>query len=292
MVRILSWNIHTNKNKRTKLLQRALTEVVDENNIDIVILQEAFGTFVNTALNALVTQYDEILHLGSSTGSGVRMFVKQNAFSYSSIKKFHRNKLLLASFKRNGGIEDFNIAAVHLHSKVGNTERQQLWKNQPIFNEVKKFEKGSSNNRTIIVGDFNHNPYDSNLCDPFLINCKDSRQLISTLSKNPISKSRNQDYWYNPMWNLLGDHDFRNGKERVTGTYFRYTEDETPIWNLLDGVIIRPSIMDRVDYNESAIITETTTVKFLKKFTIRKDESLIYEDLSDHLPVKFAIDIN
>jgi len=277
----------------TPLLQRVLAEVVNENNIDIVVLQEAFGNVVNTTLNSQVAQYEEIVAPSNIIENGVRIFLKKSTFQHSLLQRHFRNKLVLVHLKKIVGLEEFNIAAVHLHSKVGNSERQQLWKNLPIVNKIKDFEKKvSNNNRTILVGDFNHNPYENNLLDPYILNCTDSKKVITTLTSNPISKSRDTDFWYNPMWNLLGDYDFTNGNERVTGTYFRYTEDETPIWNLFDGFILRSSIMDRVDYNQSSILTKTNTTPFLKPFTIGKGDSLINEQISDHLPIKFTLKIN
>lgn len=293
MANILSWNIHTYKGRRTNILKWAITEIVNENKIDIVVLQEAFGSSIFNAVNAGEAQFDEILYPGNSIKEGVRIFIRKNTFDTPNfIHKNNRNKLMFVKLKKIKGSEEFNIAAVHLHSKVGNTERQQLWKNRPIFEEIKRLERLSLTNRTILVGDFNHNPYDNNLCDPDLIDCKGSKSLISVLTSNPISKKRNSNFWYNPMWNLLGDYDYNSGHERITGTFFRYTEDETPIWNLLDGFILRPSIMNRVDYTQSAILKTTNSIPFLKPFTVKKDESIIYEYLSDHLPIKFSIAIN
>lgn len=292
-MKILSWNIHSNSKKSTVILQQVLADVVNENDIDIVVLQEAFGLFVLTSLNSKTIQYDELLIPGKIIANGVRIFVKQKTFQHKFLERHCRNKLLLVHLKKITGSEEFNIAAVHLNSKVGNTERQQLWKNEPIINKIKEFEKKVSNNdRTILVGDFNQNPYENNLLDPHILNCKDSKQVIKTLSKYPIPKKKKFDFWYNPMWNLLGDYDYTNNGERITGTYFRYTLDETPIWNLLDGFILRPSIMDRVDYSQSSILTRTSQIEFLKPFTIRKDESLINDQISDHLPIKFTININ
>lgn len=293
MIKILSWNIHTTKKGMTPLLQRVLAEVVNENKIDIVVLQEAFGKMVNSSLNSQLEQYDEIVTPGNVIENGVRIFLKRNAFQHSLVERHSGNKLVLVHLKKTGGFEEFNIAAVHLHSKVGNSERQQLWKNLPIVNKIRDFEdKTANNNNTILVGDFNHNPYENNLLDPYILNCKDSKNLITILTNIHTSKSKQNNFWYNPMWNLLGDYDFTNGNERVTGTYFRYTMDETPIWNLFDGFILRSSIMDRVDYTQSSILTSTKATQFLKSFTIGKGDSLINEQLSDHLPIKFTLTIN
>ena len=94
------------------------------------------------------------------------------------------------------------------------------------------------------------------------------------------------------MWNLLGDYDVKRDGSRITGTFFRYSEDENQMWSLIDGFIVRPEIKERIDYNDSEIITGTNAASFLKPGIISKNESLIREDVSDHLPVKFTFIIN
>jgi exonuclease III len=164
-----------------------------------------------------------------------------------------------------------------------------MWKNHPIIEKLKEFEETSTNNKnTIVIGDFNQNPYEIDFTDPHIFNCIDSKELINLLEKSSFSK-RNLDIWYNPMWNFLGDYNFNNRKHRVTGTYFRYTENEEPIWNLLDGFIIRPSLMERINYSKSAILDKTESTEFLKPLIIRADKKNIKEELSDHLPIKLTL---
>lgn len=284
MIKILSWNIC---NKKTTLLQDTLLELAS-GQVDIIVLQEAFGQFVNTTLDST---FEEISYPGNGLRKFVRVFLKKNTFYPSAVLTLPNNKLVFVPLKKIGGTEEFNLAAIHLYSKVNKTERQQFWRNLPLVDKINEFEKSSSNNNTIVVGDFNYNPYETDLCDPSMIGSKDSKDLITTFTDYPVSK-KDFNFWYNPMWNLLGDHDFKTGKTRTTGTYFRYTEDEKPMWNMFDGFILRPSIMDKVDYNESSVLTSTATTEFLKPFIIRSDESMIKEDLSDHLPIEFTLNIN
>lgn len=283
MTTIVTWNLNK---KQTKLLKDVILEIIVDNKPNIMVFQEAYGIWINTLLNL---QYDEINYPKSSLGSGVRVFLLKGKYKQYSVQRTDNKKLVFIHLKDNITKEEFNIAGVHLYSKVGNTERQQLWKNLPLVQKIKEFEiTSTSNNKTILVGDFNHNPFENDLNDPNMINGADSKILISTLSANPLSR-KDLNFWYNPMWNLMGDFDFRTNGQRVPGSYFRYTEDETPIWNLLDGFLLRPSLMDRVDYKLTEIISATSKTMFLKPFTIRKDESLIKDDLSDHLPIKLTL---
>jgi exonuclease III len=284
MTTILTWNLNK---KKTKLLKDALSEIIaNHTQPDILVFQEAYGTWVNTILNG---PFEEINYPKNSIGSGVRIFLKTKKYKQYSVQRTDNKKLVFIHLQDNTTKEEFNIAAVHLYSKVGNSERQQLWKNLPIIQKINEFESTSTNNdKTILIGDFNHNPFENDLNDPNMINGVESKKLISTITLNPLSK-RNLNFWYNPMWNLMGDFDFRNNRDRVTGTYFRYTEDENQIWNFFDGVLLRPSMMDRVNYNFTEVLTSSGTINFLKPFIIRKDESLIKDDLSDHLPVKLTL---
>ena len=50
--------------------------------------------------------------------------------------------------------------------------------------------------------------------------------------------------------------------------------------------------MDKLDFLNTEVLTETKNTKFLKPLITRIDESFIVDDLSDHLPVKFTININ
>ena len=286
MTTILSWN--TGK-KKTDLIRRVIDELVVEHSLDILVLQECLGKYINTILDG---RYDEVPYLGGGIDRRVRIFLKKTKFKYYSIKPEFNNKLIFVHLENIDTKSQFNIAGVHLYSKWGNTERQQLWKNLPFIQKIDFLETtASSNTNTIVIGDFNYNPYETHFSDPNVFNAIDNRYLISNFESNPVG-SRNHTYWYNPMWNLLGDYDYkRRMRKKATGSYFLYAESETPYWHLLDSVLLRPSIMDLMDYENTEVITETKSIEFIKPLITRTDESYILDDLSDHLPVKFTINI-
>jgi len=286
MITIISWN--TNK-KKNAFLKSALTELAIEQEPEIFVFQECLGQYVNTILNLI---YEEIPYPGIGINRRVRIFLKKNTFDLYSIDTAFNNKLVFVHLKKSGGTEDFNLVGIHFYSKL-NTERQQLWKNRPFSERIDLLERTqTNNNRTILIGDFNYNPYDTTLSDPNVFNAIDNKHLIRTFSSNPIG-SRSHNYWYNPMWNLLGDYDFNSmSDKKSSGTYFLYNEAEIPYWNLIDGALLRPSIMDRIDYQKTEILTKTSKRNFLKPLIIRADESFLVDDFSDHLPLKVTLKIN
>lgn len=284
-IRILSWNY---QGKTNKYKLGALHELVSENKTDIVVLQEASGIKISSTLSPT---YFEVNYINGKSSSSVRVFLKKNLFYHSPAKLGAFNKYALLNLKLVNSNIEFNLFAVHLYSKVGRSERKQMWKNLTFLEEINDWEQVTRNDKSIMIGDFNHNPFDANLLDPYVMNSRDSRDIITHQKQfGPIGSK--EKYWYNPMWNLLGDHDPYTNSKRISGSYYFNNEDETPVWNMLDGFMLRPSLMNGIDFSESRIITGTTNHQFVKPLVLKKDESLINEYYSDHLPITLTININ
>lgn len=292
MVRFLTWNL---QNKNTDLRQQVLGELVREHSIDVVVLQEAYGEAVPAELAR--HGYREINYPLLASPGGVRIFIDELTIWQFDVRRSqdHFKKLVFVELSRLRGRDRFTVAAVHLHSKAGNTERQQLWKNYGLLQQLAQWETEFASQRTVLVGDFNANPYEVNLRDPNLLRAQEDRQLIRLLQQRQraADEAVKPDFWYNPMWNLLGDFDpAAPAGSRPTGTHFRYTDDETPMWSLLDGFLVRPALMDAVLHPESAIISRTASTQFLKPTIIGRGDNLIREDLPDHLPIIFALHLD
>ena len=94
------------------------------------------------------------------------------------------------------------------------------------------------------------------------------------------------------MWNLLGDFDYKQNKQKLaSGTFFYNNAAPIPYWNMLDGVLLRPALMNDIDFMNTDVLTKTNTTEFLKPLITRKNESIIQDDLSDHLPIKITINL-
>lgn len=285
VIKILSWNY---EGKTNKYKLGALRELVTENKIDIVVLQEASGIKIHSILS---TTHTEVIYDKISNG-GVRIFLKNGTFIPRNPARLgYYNKYALLNLRHVKCSESFNIVGVHLYSKVGRTDRKQMWENLPFINEINIWENSSGSENSILIGDFNHNPFDSNINDPNVINSRDSRAFIKhQMNYKPIGVQ--DKYWYNPMWNLLGDNDPFLNTPRVTGTYYLNKRDETQVWNMIDGFMLRPGLMNSIHYKDSKVLTSTTNHKMVKSRTISEHESFIHEFYSDHLPILLTIEIN
>ena len=94
------------------------------------------------------------------------------------------------------------------------------------------------------------------------------------------------------MWNLLGDFDYTTKKAKLAaGSYFYNSSTAIPFWNMFDGILLRPAIMYNIDFDHTKVLTESKTIQFLKPLIVKDKESIIKDDLSDHLPLLVTIKI-
>lgn len=91
-------------------------------------------------------------------------------------------------------------------------------------------------------------------------------------------------YFYNPMWNLLGD----DPPGSAPGTYYyRGRHSHELYWHMLDQVLVRPSLVERFDFEQLKIVTTVGGVRLTRtRGTPNRTR------FSDHLPVVFAVDMS
>ncbi|QKX07455.1 endonuclease/exonuclease/phosphatase family protein [Aquimarina sp. TRL1] len=145
--------------------------------------------------------------------------------------------------------------------------------------ELQEFKSETRN--TIILGDFNMNPFEDGLVNATGLHNISNKEIALTMDRNYQGRSYN--YFYNPMWSFLGDE----SKGDVQGTHFY--NSYKPInyfWNLFDQVMIRPELIPFFEEDELKIITKINNTPLLKKVNGYKR---IDKNYSDHLPIKFQV---
>ncbi len=94
------------------------------------------------------------------------------------------------------------------------------------------------------------------------------------------------------MWNLFGDYNFAEKTEKPSGTYYLKNPDsEQFFWNILDGVLLRPAMMDTLLIDSLKIIYELENIKLINN-KLDKNNSFINDKYSDHLPVTFTLNLD
>jgi hypothetical protein len=186
----------------------------------------------------------------------------------------------------------FNLAAIHVYSKAGKTDELQRDENMGMKKAILEFESLMKEDKTLIVGDLNYHPFESFLQSPFFFNAISSKSVVSNLLHRPL-QTQQYPYYYNPMWNLLGDYDYLDKGEKVGGTFYWDTKDSGRYhWNLIDGVLLSRSIMDKLVMDSLKIVTKINAKDLVHTRPLGANKSYLVDGYSDHLPVKFTINTN
>lgn len=196
------------------------------------------------------------------------------------------------------GKDIFTLIGAHLYSLFGKSATEQSIRNYEVPRLIEEYEILAKSEKTILVGDLNYRMHDIALHSHGFLNAINSKKIIRHFGKRDLGRGKSIKYFYNPMWNLLGDYNHSTKSETVAGSYYWIADDaEKYYWNLIDGVLLRPDIMDNVPINKIKIITEVKykgkgTIKSLLKSTlINSKDSFIDNNNSDHLPIIFTLKI-
>lgn len=272
---ILFWNTFK------KPLTDEVIELVNEHNINFIVLLE------NTADNlVLVNQLKNI-------NPAYRQF---ETLIFNRPKIF--SSLPFESVKEVTGHGRYGIFEINtkLYEKalltITHFPSKMVWGNPydhfgiciELRNDIDKAEITADTRNTIILGDFNMNPFEEGLVNSSGLHNISNKEIALTKQRN--FQGRSYDFFYNPMWSFLGD----SSKGNVQGTHFFNTY--TPLnyfWNLYDQVMIRPELIPFFDETKLDIISGTQTKTFLKTIS---GYTRIDKDISDHLPIKFQIKLN
>ncbi|UBZ15257.1 hypothetical protein LDL77_05970 [Flagellimonas marinaquae] len=180
------------------------------------------------------------------------------------------------------GFEKKLLTITHFPSKINwsnPSDHFSLCVELKIDVEQQEFQTGTRN--TIILGDFNMNPFEDGLVNATGLHTINNKEIALTMNRSYQGRSYN--YFYNPMWSFLGDE----SKGDAQGTHFH--NSYKPInyfWNLYDQVMIRPELIPFFDESYLKIITKINNKDLLKKIN---GYTRIDKSYSDHLPFKFQI---
>jgi hypothetical protein len=171
------------------------------------------------------------------------------------------------------------IAATHLPSKFGgNTELDQALVASDVSAALAKLEDIRNHRRTVLVGDFNMNPY-----DPGMTHVEGFHGLMTEKLASVADRRYRKGLYrrfYNPMWGFFGDR-----TTGPAGTHYWWSgAPHSTHWAMFDQVLIRPSLIGALSSLE--ILAHDGAHSLL--------ESRGYPNkshLSDHLPILFVLNI-
>ena len=263
-MKYLFWNTHKNDD-----INDVLSELIIENNISMVLLAE-YAANADELINKLAARNIDMLQYGSCS-ERIKMFGRIENIQYRMDSDHAVIRI----------INDKDIlCCIHLNSKIysDHEEIREIHMDQ-IIKDIQNVERELQSENTIVVGDFNINPYDASL-----INARYFHGIPiyeEAKRKSRIIAGKEFYMFYNPMWNLLGDFDFPPGTY-----YYSGSKAANEFWNMFDQVIIRPQLREEFVDKELKIITQTENISLVDEK--RKPN----KNISDHLPIVFQLKEN
>ncbi len=170
------------------------------------------------------------------------------------------------------------LAVLHYPSRVNWDRDDQTLESPMLAQDTGRAEETAGIFRTILVGDFNMNPFDPGMIGAQALHAVITKQLAQREDRDV--RGRPYRFFYNPMWGFFGD---RTGGP--PGTYYLHSSKPGQFfWNMYDQVLVRPALIEKL-VNVQILDTDGRS-SLLTRFGLPSDA---YG--SDHLPLLFQLDL-
>lgn len=268
-MKVLFWNTNGNN------VIDVINELKYDNEFDVLILIEANlnPNSVLLVLNRIIPKYQ---YAACNFCEGIQIYAKFSSKlinPFFETKRHSARKLIIPQLNK-----DFLLIVIHYQSKLRWSDANQSAHSIEIGNFIAEAENRIGHNRTIVLGDFNMNPFEFGMVQTTGLHATMSKQIA--LEEKRIVDGKEYEFFYNPMWSFYGEE----GKGNVNGTFFyRKSEPICYFWNIIDQVLLKANVLEYFDEKSLSIITETS------KRSLLKAKGRIDTTISDHLPVFFKL---
>lgn len=278
-MRITFWNTNN------KVSDETLATLIETTDTDVLVLAEytKFEKNFNKYLLNKQKDRDSFLLYAKSRGlpslyalsdeTRITVFTKFTQANFSLI--YEDKHYSIYSFTKIGRLS-LLFGFVHLSSKMYANEEDQADEAENLHCQIKKGEQEVQHKNTLIVGDFNMNPFERGMVSAKALNAISCLKTARNIKRN--RQDKDYLYFYNPSWSLLGDH------KGTPGTYFYHEPHLTRYyWHLLDQVILRPELNSHFDRDSLEVLTRVGSATLLDK------QGHPSSEFSDHLPITFTL---
>jgi len=272
MLTILFWNLAKGN------LATEVSALVFEHHVDILLLAESAvppGHLLQLLNPPAATRYNFV----PSRDSKIRPSKIQIFFGFGPQFISSRTDTGRATIRevRLPGRTRFLLCGVHFQSRPVWGEKDQALESTELNRTIREEERKAGHSRTIVVGDFNMNPFDLGVTSASGFNAVMTRQIA--LQRKRTLADRDHPFFFNSMWGLFGD-----GSSRPGGTFFLPSPQYASIyWHMLDQVLIRPDLIPEFEPSSLRILSEYSG----GRLTAANGRPSV----SDHLPILFKMNV-
>jgi len=266
VTKFLFWNINR------KPLAGLVAELAEIHRVDVIILAECIMT-PGTLLRAL-NRDDPVFHFPEARSRRLAILTR---FPREFLEEcFHDERVSIRRLTLPRRMPIL-LAATHLPSKPHWNAASLAVECSELAKNIENEEQVAGHRRTILVGDFNLNPFDEGLAGG--LSSVMSRRVASRTTRTV--QGREYRFFYNPMWNHFGDA----SSETAGSYYYNAAQHVNHYWNIFDQVLLRPELAEYFDPAQVSIIKRIGS-----RSLVRQDGRPDRDSGSDHLPLLFAVE--
>jgi hypothetical protein len=179
---------------------------------------------------------------------------------------------------RAPGNQTVLLGVVHLGSKLHRSPASQSQAATGLRYVVEQAEKRVGHNRTVLVGDWNMNPFEDGMVSAAGLHGVMTRALASQVSR--VIDGEPYRFFFNPMWGLFGD----TTPGPPGSYYYRSSEHVAHFWHLFDQMLLRPELLPFFRAEDLFVLDRADTTSLLSKAGLPDRTTA-----SDHLPLLFRL---
>jgi len=250
---ILFWNLHGNDN-----VER-INHLLIDHDIDVAF----FSEFESNSLDSCNKSYHVVENKSLCEKVSV---VAKNHIEVSV--KAGGSRYIILSCKLD--MCDYILVGLHLNSNIHSGPEERKSTIRYIVDDIKDVESELNTNNTLVIGDFNCSPFDSEMTQKDTFNCVLYKGIIM---ENDMVKHEKREYkrFYNPMLDYISE------KEQRYGSYYYSCGINTLYWYTYDQVILRRELVDK--------LKKVVFCKEINKSSIVSNQGIPIKGISDHLPL-------
>lgn len=276
-VNFLFWNL---KGGSQDSLCACLTELVVLHDIQILIVAEATLT-----LRQRFLQHCQGQGLGYSELETLQPQVKTHIFSRyppASFRDLAGSDRMRVLGVKIGDLDEILLFSLHLSDARNYSLEDRAFLSQPIAQQIRTEQDRAGHSRSIVVGDFNMNPFDPPMISPAGFHAVMDKAIIQRKKGKRTIKKEDviYPYLYNPTWHLMG-----NQVASVPGSYYFSQPKVTHYWYTLDQVLVGPDLVSKFSIDALALLTQVNGHCLLTSRSGKPNA----KRYSDHLPLKFSL---
>jgi exonuclease III len=267
--KFLFWNING------KPLADLVAELAHVHDAQVIILAESKITIPDLLL-ALNRRPAMGFHYCAGLSSAITIFAGFSSGFLTPVFESERVSIRRLALPSRS---DILLATVHFPSKLYWSDDSQAFECTELARQIALEEDKLGHRRTVLVGDFNMDPFETGMVAAAGLNSVMSRQIAA----RDVRTVQGRDYrmFYNPMWGHFGD-----ARSSTAGSYYYDSAQHVNyFWHMFDQVLIRPELTQSFDSSHVRIVTS-----FAGHQLVRQDGRPDAATYSDHLPVIFDLD--